>query len=179
MSYHARVSGTTLFCAVTLLGCSSETPLTIAPNAIGGTAEFASAAAGVYELSFFDTSLQPVTTLPVCTQSACPELVLGAHVESATGAPAQSGSVAFQYCSYTGLPPHDVTQADEAPSSACANGTARWKSITNVSVNASGNAFLDFGFVRVPRTIGFRFKFTGQKSGVASGLSAPRGFTWF
>ncbi|HEV8217556.1 MAG TPA: hypothetical protein VGP95_17020 [Gemmatimonadaceae bacterium] len=179
MSYHAVVSGATLVCAATLLGCSSESPVTVAPNAVGGTAEFAAAAAGVYELSFFTTSLQPVTTLPACTQSPCSELVLGAHVESATGAPAQSGSVSFQYCSYSGLPPNDITRADEAPSSACANGTARWKSLTSVSVNASGNAFMDFGIVRIARTVGFRFKFTGQKNGIASGVSGPRDFTWF
>jgi hypothetical protein len=89
--------------------------------------------------------------------------------------------VTFQYCSYRGLPPHDITRADEAPSSACADGSATWKNLLSLSVNASGNAFMDFGIVRIPRTIGFRFKFTARHGAgdIASGMSQPRDFTWF
>jgi hypothetical protein len=50
---------------------------------------------GTYELRFLDNSLQSVTTLPV----GGPELVLGAHVESAAGDPAAGGTVSFEYCS--------------------------------------------------------------------------------
>jgi hypothetical protein len=133
----------------------------------------------VYDLSFYNTSLQPVATLAACGPTPCSELVLGAHVESATGTAAQSGSVTFQYCSYRGFPPNDITRADEAPSSACADGSATWKNLRSVTVNVSGNAFMDFGIVHIPRTIGFRFKFSGRGSGIESGMSQPRDFTWF
>ena len=76
----------------TVLGCASETPVSVPPNVVGGSANFASSVAGVYDLSFYDTSLQPVTTLPACSPPTCYELVVGAHVESSTGAPAQIDS---------------------------------------------------------------------------------------
>jgi len=167
-------------------GCAGESILapsaardaTTRPTAEAGL-QIRSAAVGSYQLSFLNTSLQPVTSLPVCTQTSCQELVLGAHVDDGAGNPAQSGSVTFQYCSYKGLPPQDITRADEAPSSACADGSASWQSLpSNLSVDASGNAYLDFGAVRIPRTVGFRFKYTSQHSNVASGVSAPQDFTW-
>ena len=164
-------------------GCAAESIVT--PGIDGTTRPAASvpletraATLGSYQLSFLNTSLQPVSSLPVCTQASCQELVLGAHVDDGAGNPAQSGSVTFQYCSYKGLPPTDPTRADEAPSSACADGTASWQNLRNISVNASGNAYLDFGAVHIPRTIGFRIKYTSQHSNVASGVSAPQDFTW-
>jgi hypothetical protein len=37
---------------------------------------------------------------------------------------------------------------------------------------------MNFGFVRIPRTIGFRCKYSGGKnSSIASGQCAPRDFT--
>lgn len=48
--------------------------------------------------------------------------------------------------------------------------------------DASGskrNAGVDFGFVSNPRTIGFRFEYIGQGSGIANGASAPGDVTWF
>ena len=166
--------------SVTLVACSSESALAPAVSVKSpvGEAEYAKAVAGSYQLSFLNTSLQPVSTLTVCTISSCEELILGAHVEDANGAPAQGGSVTFEYCSYKGLPPNDISRADEAPSSACADGSAKWANLLTVSVNASGNAYMDFGFVRIPRTIGFRFRYTGQRSGIANGVSAPGDFTW-
>lgn len=70
-----------------------------------------------YEL-FFLSRGQIVPTPPVCGSSSCQELTLRAHVESSSG-PAQRGAVTFQYCSFKGGPPYDITRADEAPSSAC------------------------------------------------------------
>jgi hypothetical protein len=106
------------------------------------------------------------------------ELVLGAHIESSSGVPAQRGAVSFQYCSFKGLPPGDITRADEAPSAACDSGLAVWKNLVNVQVNASGDAYMDFGIVQIPRTVGFRFRYQAQGSGVANGVSAPTDFTW-
>jgi len=106
------------------------------------------------------------------------ELVLGGHVEDVAGNDAQSGSITFEYCSYKGGPPNDITRADEAPLEACANGSASWARLTSLSVNTSGNAFMNFGVVMIPRTVGFRIKFSGRKSGIESGTGLPRNFTW-
>jgi len=43
------------------------------------------------------------------------ELILAAHVTDAAGNAATSGTIAFDYCSYKGLPPNDITRADQAP----------------------------------------------------------------
>ena len=51
----------------------------------------------------------------------------------------------FQYCSYKGLPPNDITQPDEAPSSACADGSGRWRNLNaRIEVDANGDAFIEF-----------------------------------
>jgi hypothetical protein len=86
--------------------------------------------------------------------------------------------VIFQYCSLKGLPPNDITRPDEAPSAACANGTAAWANLTTMPIDQSGNAYLDFGVVLIPRTVGFRFRYLGQGSGIENGVSEPRDFTW-
>jgi hypothetical protein len=87
--------------------------------------------------------------------------------------------VIFQYCSYKGLPPNDIARADEAPTAACEDGSATWANLPRgVPVNASGDAYLDFGVVMIPRTVGFRFRYLGQGSGIANGVSAPEDFTW-
>ena len=120
-----RQNRTNLLVAVvgtaTLLACSPEA--TTSPKVAG--ALYARASSGSYILSFVDNNLQPVSTLIVGTQ----ELILKAHVDDGAGNPAQKGSVSFQYCGYKGLPPNDITRADEAPSAACANGAASWTSI--------------------------------------------------
>ena len=130
---------------------------------------------GIYQLSFYTNGLVPATTL---VAGGGAELILGALVTDVAGAPAQGGSVTFQYCSLKGLPPHDITRADEAPSSACASGDGDWARLTTVPVDASGHAYMDFGIVMLPRTIGFRFAYTRKGGAVSSGVSAPADFTW-
>lgn len=155
----------------------TEASLTSPASLSGGDALPAkgpSGTAGVYLLEFYSSQLNVVTSMQVMNG----ELVLGGHVEDEAGNDARSGSVTFEYCSYKGGPPNDITRADEAPLEACANGSANWARLTSVSVNTSGNAYMIFGVVRIPRTVGFRFKFSGQKSGIASGTSLPRNFTW-
>jgi hypothetical protein len=142
----------------------------------------AQAVPGTYELNFFTqgpNGLVSVTTLPVCSQSVCEELILNAHItDTSTGLPAQGGLVTFQYCSYKGLPPNDISRPDEAPLEACANGTATWKNLAgSLKVDQSGDAFLDFGVVLIPRTVGFRFLYKGQGT-IANGMSDPENFTW-
>ena len=136
---------------------------------------------GSYELSFFNDALVSVSSLPACASGGvCEELIPGAHVEEqSSGLPAQGGAVTFQYCSYKGLPPNDITRADEAPTAACESGLATWKDLRQRSkVNESGDALGFFGIVLIPRTVGFRFRYTGQGSGFANGMSLPRDFTW-
>jgi hypothetical protein len=137
---------------------------------------------GNYELFFFKSGpegLEPVSSLPVCTKAACEELTLNAHItEESSGLAAQGGLATFQYCSYKGLPPNDITRADEAPLEACEiDGTARWANLATLKVNQSGDAFLDFGIVQIPRTVGFRVKYKGQGD-IVSGVSDPTNFVW-
>jgi hypothetical protein len=47
----------------------------------------------------------------------------------------------------------------------------------SLSVNQSGEAAMDLGFIRIPRTIGFRFQYRGTRNGIATGISEPRDFT--
>lgn len=155
-------------------GDSMSTPPSPAASAEAGAQAAGQAVAGAYQLSFLNSSLQPVTTLTV----GGPELVLGAHVQSDTGTPAQRGSVTFEYCAFRGLPPRDITRPDEAPSAACADGSARWKALGSVKVDGAGNGYLNFGFVQIPRTVGFRFRYAAQGGAISSGSSLPADFTW-
>ena len=164
-----------LFTTAATLACSEISPVgpSSAPDAGREANVVAQTVQGCYGLSFLSSSLQPVSTLVVLQ-----ELVLKAHVDNCSGIAAQRGSVTFQYCSLKGGPPNDITPPDEAPMAACATGQGSWARLTTVPVNASGDALMNFGFVRIPRTIGFRFKYQSQRSGIASGDSNPADFTW-
>ena len=92
----------------------------------------------------------------------------------------------FEYCSFNG-PPNDPTQADEAPAFECEPGGAgNWARLWNQQVDTesclgsteTGVACINFGIVKIPRVVGFRFRYTGQGSGIANGVSAPADFTW-
>jgi hypothetical protein len=101
------------------------------------------------------------------------ELVLAAHIEDDQQNPATDGVVVFQYCSYLGQPRNDVTRPDEAPSSACADGTARWANLrARVPVTTEGDALLNFGTVSVVDVIGFRYKYS-HGSEVANAVTEP------
>jgi hypothetical protein len=164
--------------AAAIMACAGDSPVSpegfaSPPSALSRQASQVNA--GIYQLSFYTNGLVPVTTL-VAGSGA--ELILGALVTDAAGAPAQGGTVTFQYCSLKGLPSNDITQADEAPSSACASGDGSWTRLTAVPVDAGGRAYMDFGIVMLPRTIGFRFAYTRKGGAVSSGVSAPADFTW-
>jgi hypothetical protein len=45
-----------------------------------------------------------------------------------------------------------------------------------MTVNASGDAFVDFGIAPSIATVGFRFLYSGERGGIASGVSAPLDF---
>jgi len=139
---------------------------------------------GFYQLNFEVYSggvYTPVSSLPVLSR----ELILRAYVEDSARVPAQNGTAAFEYCSYKSLPPGDIERADEAPKEACDAGIARWRRLGSRDVNAGscphlgvGNACFNFGIVRIPRDVGFRFKFSGKRSGIDSGVSEAANFTW-
>jgi len=87
------------------------------------------------------------------------ELVLSAHVTDSLGNPATDGVVVFEYCSYPGRS-NDITQPDEAPSSACADGSAMWNRLARVPLTTNGDASLFFGVVQVVPVIGFRYTYS-------------------
>src|SRR5687768_13106137 len=110
-----------------LVACSEQDSVApvLAPHDVGDPGPLSRPAPGSDELSFVSGG-QAVSTLPVCTEFVCPELALKATVEDAAGAPAESGTVTFQYCSFKGLPPNDIERADEAPKEACQSGEGTW-----------------------------------------------------
>ncbi len=122
---------------------------------------------GLYELSFDTTGPVPLTNnrLPVGQ-----ELVLKAHVQDTSGNPAQRGEVIFQDCEVKNSP---------GPSAACDSGSGVWAHVFQMSVDASGNALVDYGFISIPETIGFRFRYIGQGSGIANGVSKSGDVIWF
>jgi hypothetical protein len=168
-------------------GCANPSPVSPAAAA-GGAGELSAkppaATPGIYTLTFMASvggTLQEVTSLPVRTA----ELMLKASVSSSTGSPARAGTVTFEYCSYKGGPPNDISRADEAPKEACEQGTASWARLRSLSVDSGtcptlgpGYACMNFGIVRIPRDVGFRFRYASQGSGIASGTSQPKNFTW-
>lgn len=139
---------------------------------------------GSYELYFHgwrNGVLEPVSSLPVLSD----ELILRAFIYDAFGVPAQSGTAVFEYCSYKGRPPNDIERADEAPKEACDAGLASWKRLRSVDVSIPscpgfgiGNACMNFGIVRIPRDVGFRFRFSGRRRDIDPGVSEAANFTW-
>ena len=162
------------------LACSGESPATPSALVAESQARQPQGAPGTYELGFFKVgaggAFEPVTSLPL----GGPELILGArvYVQGHPELPAQSGAVTFEYCSLKGGPANDPTRIDEAPLEACANGTGSWARLGTERVTSAGEAYKFFGVVRFTPTIGFRFRYSDQGSGVASGGSDPVNFNW-
>jgi hypothetical protein len=136
---------------------------------------------GTYELSFCADGVPIGSTLFVGQ-----ELALHAYVADSSGTPASSGSVVFQVCTRGGR----AIPNDPQPSSACdVDHTASWASLAfpRLTVDGTtclgclpagpGNACLGYGVVQSPRTVGFRFKYFGQGSGIANGI-ATKDASW-
>jgi hypothetical protein len=186
MSRFTLASLTAALVGASFVGCSGQSP--VSPTVLSGDAAAKtggpSAPAGIYQLSFNVTGLgvlEPVLTLPVLSR----EMILRAFVTDSSGVPVQTGAVTFEYCSYKGGPPNDITRADEAPKEACDTPTASWARLSTVKVDAGsclglgvGNACRFFGVVRIPRDVGFRFRYAAQRSGIADGISEAVNFTW-
>jgi hypothetical protein len=104
--------------------------------------------------------------------------VLDAYVLDASGSPATSGAAAFYYCSLQGNP---------APSEACLSGSGHWLRYgsagfihTDPPGPKEGHALLEY--TQSPpsgTTIGFRFRYVGQGSGIANAWSDNvADYTW-
>ncbi len=182
----ARLLGA-LLCALTVVACSGQSPITPIPSsAVAGdlSAKPSTGIPGVYDLAFTvyrNGTYEEVSSLVVSSQ----ELLLKGYVTDSSGRPAQKGTVTFEYCSYKGGPPNDIERADEAPKEACAQGSATWARLTSISVSAgrcprlgTGYACLNFGIVRIPREIGFRMRYEPQGSGIPAGTTVPENFVW-
>lgn len=141
----------------------------------------AQAVQGTYNLSFLrndGTPLGPGSTLPVGE-----ELVLQAHVTDGAGFDAQRGSVTFQVCSRS---PGRSLKLDPAPSSDCdITGTGSWVFVFNGKVDGGlcpgtgpGFVCVNFGAINTPRTVGFRFRYAGQGSGIANRISEAKDASW-
>jgi len=102
-------------------------------------------------------------------------VILDAYVTDAFGNPAQSGTAVFQFCSLGGKP---------APSAGCDTGSghwARWGSggIIPSPSTLAGHALMTYDLVPpAGTTIGFRFKYLSDGSGIANGVSAGADHTF-
>lgn len=142
-------------------------PSLVEPGAVPDARREAQAAPGSYQLSFLKetpTGLAPAADAePVGTY-----LVLKSEVRDASGILAQVGTVTYEYCWGKG---------DYAPKASCEGGSGSWRRHLAVRVDPIGS-LVGFGACTSPRTIGFRFTYTGRGSGIASGVSQSRDFTW-
>ena len=155
----------------------------VAASSASGSGETAQAIPGTYEISFFSGG-QDISSDPTLLVGS--ELVLQAHVTDASLVDAQREAVTFQYCSLNGG--RSLTQTDPAQSAACddVDGTGTWISVVTFKVDAGtcpwarspGYACVNFGAIRSPRMVGFRFRYTGQGSGIADATSAAKDVSW-
>ena len=138
----------------------------------GIAAQAAGPAPGFYVISCL--MVTPSGTQPCLANNEIPvggtELALKAHVEDSSGNPAQRGSVNFRDCEL---------KNSVAPSAACDFGPGTWSHLSQMPVDASGNAEVDVGLFSTPRTVGFQFKYLGQGSGIANGNSNSMNVSWF
>jgi len=185
--------------ALTLAACSGESPVAPGelPSAQGGGADAKppTGVPGVYALSFAawvwdpiaeEGAYQEVSSLPVISPGVIPpSLWLKALVTDASGNPATSGTVTFEYCSY-GKPTDDITNPDEAPLEDCNSGAAKWVQLRRAMrvsehlcpASLGGSACANFGNVRIPRSVGFRYRYAQQGSSISAGTSPARNFVW-
>jgi hypothetical protein len=177
----------TLLAAASFAACADMSP--VAPSASSVLTDELSAkpsatVPGVYDLSFNvyrNGTYEEVASLPVRSQ----ELILTASVTDSLGRAAQKGTVTFEYCSYKGGPPNDITRADEAPKEACEQGEATWARLASIAVTdgrcptlGTGYTCTNFGVVQFPRDVGFPIRYEPQGSGIAGGMTGPENFTW-
>lgn len=165
-----------LLATLVLAGCSDRS--LVAPDESDGLRLGVQSTPGTYAISFLIEA--PGGLVPVENQAPVGSyLVLQGEVTDNLGNTPTSGSVTYEYC---------WAKGNYAPSAMCVSGAGSWKRLMSIRVmmrtNADGTVEPDiapvgFGWCSTPRSIGFRITFSGRGSGVASGVSAPRDFTWY
>jgi hypothetical protein len=152
--------------AFACLACSDQSPVAPVGPSTGLAYEttLAQPSQGGYEISFLPT----ISGLGV---------VLVAYVTDAAGNPAESGTAVFQYCSLHRQP---------APSTDCEAGSGSWVFWGRAGIIPSssdpelvGHALMTYDLAPAAgTTIGFRFRYLGQGSEIANGVSAPADHTF-
>lgn len=146
----------TVLAVVAFVACSDRSPVAphASPDHLESAIPLSQPELGQYDLEFsWNATTRLVTII--------------AHVRDGGGGAPGGGTVALAYCSYNGYPTDDITQPDEAPTSACADHTAHWRTLTRTTLPASGDAVLwALGPVNVVTVIGFRLVYIGGGSGV-------------
>jgi hypothetical protein len=140
----------------------------------------AGAATGVYQISCLTTfPTQPCLPGPTANSYETrvdTAVLLNAHVTDSSGTLAGSGLLIFQDCLLKGIP---------APSIECDSGSGLWSHIQTVRIiepvpiSDRVDIRIAYGIVSTPQTIGFRFRYLGQGSGIANGISNSMDVTWF
>ena len=149
--------------AAFVVACSDQSPVAPdnTPENFRSDPILAQPSEGTYTISFLPTS----SGLGV---------ILVAYVADASG-PAEGGSAIFQYCSLQGEP---------APSADCDTGSGGWvlwgkAGIIPPPSELAGHASMVYGLVPPSgTTIGFRFRYIGQGSGIANGVSESADHTF-
>ena len=163
------------------VGCaqSPTDPTTVASAAnetTGAAKPGSSLPQGFYQMTFLDNSSQVVTTLPVGAGST---LRVKVHVEDSNHQVAVDGTVFFEQCRWKGVSPTTGTRGGAAPSSACANGTARWERFSSMEIRpgGNGNAVAGIDRVNVPCVMGWRATYKNSGA-IAPATMGPMDITW-
>jgi hypothetical protein len=161
---HGQLTGIVFaaFAPLAFAGCSQSSPL--APDNVQYATVLAQPVAGsVYLMTTHATTIGR-------------GVVLDAYVEDASNNPATSGTAVFQMCSVQGTP---------APSTDCISGAGHWVRIGSAGIITSGpnagHALFTPTSLAPPTgtTIGFRFRYIGQGSGIGNSLSDNAAdYTW-
>jgi hypothetical protein len=165
-----RHLGTSIFAvpaALAFVACSDQSP--VAPGATADGAQYATTLAQPAE---GQTYLFTVYATPVGRGA-----VLDAYVEDASGNPATSGTAFFQYCALQQVP---------APSAECDSGSGHWVFWVRAGIIHTdppgpneGHALAVYDLAPPSgTTIGFRFRYLGQGSGIANETSNSADYTW-
>lgn len=167
----ARVAAI-VFGSCAFAACAGQSPVTPSRAAeIGGQDQLAgkaAAAAGTFDISFLKESTSGLQPVPDLTLGVGEYLVLKSSIADASGNPVRSGQVTYEYCTRRNV---------AAAAAECQSGSGTWTRLLSMSVDPIGS-LAGFGSCSTPRTIGFRFRYTAQGSGIANGVSPAKDVTW-
>jgi len=125
-------------------------------------------ASGTYEIFFLKSTIHGLEPVLDFTLNVREYLALMSEIRDSNGVRVYVGTVTYEYCE---------KQNVKVPSSECDSGSGRWTRLLSMSVDPVGSRAA-FGTCSTPRTIGFRVRYNGKASGIASGVSASRDVSW-